>query len=61
MNKEYNEVKKFQQAFGRPYSETPITLPLERAKKRYAWMLEKMNRIFKEFINVCKNEVKMEL
>ena len=33
MNKEYNEVKKFQQAFGHPYSETPITLPLERAKK----------------------------
>lgn len=52
MNKEYNEVKKFQQAFGHPYSDTPVTLPLERAKKRYAWLLEEIN----EFLQASEKQ-----
>ena len=52
MNKEYNEVKKFQKAFGHPYSETPKTLSYERAEKRYAWMLEEIN----EFLEASKKQ-----
>lgn len=52
MNKEYNEVKKFQQAFGHPYSDIPVTLPLERAKKRYAWLLEEIN----EFLEASEKQ-----
>lgn len=31
---------------------TPITLPLERAKKRYAWMLEEIN----EFLEASEKQ-----
>ena len=52
MNKEYNEVKKFHQSFGLPYLEEPETLPLERSKKRYAWMLEEIN----EFLEASEKQ-----
>lgn len=43
MNKEFEEVKKFHQAFAHPYSDTPVVLSFERAEKRYAWMKEEIN------------------
>lgn len=43
MNKEYNEVKEFHKAFNHPYSETPKVMELNRAKKRYTWVLEEIN------------------
>ena len=52
MNKEYNEVKKFHEAFGHPHSNTPQPITLERAKKRYAWMLEEIN----EFLIASENQ-----
>ena len=52
MNKEYNEVKKFHQAFNHPVSEIPVSLSEERAKKRYAWMLEEIN----EFLKATENK-----
>lgn len=52
MNKEYEEVKKFQKAFGHPYSDKPILLTYERALKRYKWMLEEIN----EFLEASKDQ-----
>lgn len=52
MNKEYEEVKKFQKAFGHPYSNKPTLLTYERALKRYRWMLEEIN----EFLEASKNQ-----
>lgn len=52
MNKEYEEVKKFQKAFGHPYSDKPTLLTYERALKRYKWMLEEIN----EFLEASKNQ-----
>lgn len=52
MNKEYEEVKKFQKAFGHPYSNKPILLTYERALKRYKWMLEEIN----EFLEASKDQ-----
>ncbi len=52
MNKEYEEVKKFQKAFGHPYSNKPTLLTYERALKRYKWMLEEIN----EFLEASKNQ-----
>lgn len=52
MNKEYEEVKKFQKAFGHPYSDKPTLLTYERALKRYRWMLEEIN----EFLEASKNQ-----
>lgn len=52
MNKEYNEVKKFHQAFGHPVADEPTVLSEDRAKKRYAWMLEEI----KEFLEATKNK-----
>lgn len=51
MNKEYNEVKKFHEAFGHPVAKEPTILSRERAEKRYAWMLEEIN----EFMEATKN------
>lgn len=50
MNKEFQEVREFHQKFGYPTSDVPVSLTHDRAKKRYAWMLEEMN----EFLTVVK-------
>ena len=52
MNKEYYEVKKFQQAFGHPYSDSPVPLTLGRAKTRSSWMLEEIN----EFLEASEKQ-----
>lgn len=52
MNKEYEEVKKFQKAFGHPYSDKPTLLTYDRALKRYRWLLEEIN----EFLEASKNQ-----
>lgn len=52
MDKEYNEVKKFHQVFGHPYSESPVLLTLERAEKRYSWIQEEIN----EFLEATKKQ-----
>lgn len=52
MDKEYKEVKKFHEAFGHPVAERPTVLSMDRAEKRYAWMLEEIN----EFMEATKNE-----
>lgn len=51
MNKEYEDVKQFHKAFGHPVSNIPTTLTNDRAKKRYAWILEEIN----EFLDAVKN------
>ena len=43
MNNEFNKVKEFHKAFNHPYSDKPVIMKLERAKKRYAWLLEEIN------------------
>ena len=43
MNREFENVKQFHQAFGHPVSNEPVPLTEERASKRYAWMLEEIN------------------
>lgn len=43
MNKEWEMVLDFQKKFGHPYAEKPVMMEPERAKKRYAWMLEEIN------------------
>ena len=52
MNKEFNEVKKFQQAFGHPTSDVPKIMEEERGKKRYLWILEELN----EFLQAVENK-----
>ena len=52
MNKEFEEVKAFHQAFGHPVSNVPVSLTEDRAKKRYAWMLEEIN----EFLDAVKEQ-----
>lgn len=52
MDKEYNEVKKFHEAFGHPVSDEPKVLDIKRAEKRYAWMLEEIN----EFMEATKKK-----
>ena len=52
MNKEFEEVKAFHKAFGHPVSDTPVSLTEDRAKKRYAWMLEEIN----EFLDAVKSK-----
>ena len=49
---QYNEVRNFQQAFGHPISDVPVLLTEDRAKKRYAWMLEEIN----EFLDAVKKQ-----
>ncbi len=43
MDKEWQEVRRFQESFGHPVSDTPVQMDSERAKKRYGWMLEEIN------------------
>ena len=50
MNKEFQEVRQFHQAFGHPISDVPVSLTVERAQKRYAWMLEEIN----EFLDAVR-------
>ena len=52
MNKEFEEVRAFHQAFGHPVSNVPVSLTEDRAKKRYAWMLEEIN----EFLDAVKEQ-----
>ena len=52
MDNEYNEVKKFHKAFNHPVSENPRLLSIDRASRRYKWMLEEIN----EFIEATNNE-----
>ena len=52
MNKEYNQVREFHQAFNHPVAEKPISLTEERAQKRYAWMLEEIN----EFLDAVREK-----
>ncbi len=52
MNKEFEAVREFHQAFGLPTSDTPISLTEDRANKRYAWMLEEIN----EFLVAVKEQ-----
>ena len=43
MNRNWEQVKEFQVAFGHPTSDEPCFMERERAEKRYAWMLEELN------------------
>jgi len=52
MNKEFQEVREFHQAFGHPTSDVPVSLTEDRAKRRYAWMLEEIN----EFLDAVKEQ-----
>ena len=52
MNKEFLEVKEFHAAFGHPHSDVPVSMTSDRAKKRYAWILEEIN----EFLDAVKAE-----
>ena len=52
MNKEFEEVRAFHQAFGHPVSNVPVSLTEDRAKKRYAWILEEIN----EFLDAVKEQ-----
>ena len=52
INYQFGEVKKFHQAFNHPVADKPISLTEERAKKRYAWMLEEIN----EFLDAVKEQ-----
>lgn len=39
MNNEFNKVKEFHKAFNHPYSDTPVSMKLERAKVRSFFFL----------------------
>lgn len=52
MDREFEEVKKFHQAFNHPVSEEPTPLSEERAETRYTWMLEEIN----EFLDATKKQ-----
>ena len=52
MNKEFLEVKEFHTAFGHPHSDVPVSMTIDRARKRYAWILEEIN----EFLDAVKAE-----
>lgn len=43
MNQDWEKVREFQIKFGHPISNNPIMISKERAKKRYAWMLEEID------------------
>jgi len=51
INEAYNQVKEFHKAFNHPYEETPTLMNMDRAKKRYSWMLEEIN----EFLTATEN------
>lgn len=50
MNKEWEAVKLFHEKFNHPVANQPRGMELERAKKRYNWMLEEIN----EFIEAVE-------
>lgn len=52
MNKEWEEVKLFHEKFNHPVSQYPKKMDVERAKKRYNWMLEEIN----EFMEAVEQE-----
>ena len=52
MNKEYMEVREFHKAFVHPVANTPTLLSKDRAKKRYAWILEEIN----EFLEATEKQ-----
>jgi predicted HAD superfamily Cof-like phosphohydrolase len=52
INFQFEEVKKFHQAFNHPISFEPTVLPVDRANKRYAWMLEEIN----EFLDASRDQ-----
>jgi predicted HAD superfamily Cof-like phosphohydrolase len=52
MNKEFEMVADFHKAFGHPLKETPTSMDMDRAKKRYGWMLEEID----EFLEAVSNE-----
>lgn len=52
MNKEYMEVREFHKAFGHQVANTPTLLSKDRAKKRYAWILEEIN----EFLEATEKQ-----
>lgn len=43
MNKEWNDVREFQIAFGHPVADKPCCISEERAAKRYKWMKEEID------------------
>jgi len=52
MNKQFDDVKEFHKKFGHPISETPVSLTIDRAKKRYSWILEEIN----EFLEAAEQQ-----
>lgn len=52
INREYNLVKEFHKAFNHPYSDKPKSMDVDRAKKRYSWMLEEIN----EFLDAVEEQ-----
>lgn len=51
INKEYNMVRDFHEAFNHPVAEKPTLMEMERAKKRYKWLKEEID----EFIEATEN------
>lgn len=43
MNREWEMVKEFHERFGHPVADRPCLIDSDRAKRRYAWMLEELN------------------
>ena len=43
MNKEWEAVREFHETFKHPVADKPVFMKEERAKARYAWMLEEIN------------------
>ena len=52
MKKEWKEVKLFHEKLNHPVSQYPKKIDVERAKKRYNWMLEEIN----EFMEAVEQE-----
>lgn len=52
MDREWEAVRLFHEKFGHPIGKKPRGMELERAKKRYNWMLEEIN----EFIDAVKKD-----
>lgn len=52
MNKEWEEVKLFHEKFNHPISNHPVSMELERARKRYNWMKEEID----EFLEAVEEQ-----
>jgi predicted HAD superfamily Cof-like phosphohydrolase len=52
INEQYNDVKTFHLAFNHPAADKPTLLPMDRATKRYSWILEEID----ELIQATKNQ-----